>query len=178
MQWLVDRSWSLFLDRDGVVNVKIENAYVRNVDEFAFLSGSAETIAKASALFGRIFIVTNQQGIGKGLMTESNLYDVHDYMCRSVESLGGKIDKCYFAPQLVQEKSEMRKPGTGMALMAKADFPEIDFEKSIMVGDSDTDIEFGKKLGMKTVKIDAELKDDSGADLCLRSLSELMNWIR
>lgn len=177
MHWSVDRSWTLFLDRDGVVNVRIENAYVRNVDEFTFLPSSAETIAKASTKFGRIFIVTNQQGIGKGLMTESNLSDVHDYMCRTVESMGGKIDKCYFAPQLAQENSEMRKPGTGMALMAKADFPEVDFEKSIMVGDSDSDIEFGKKLGMKTVKIDADLKDESGADLCLRSLSELMNWV-
>ena len=178
MHWSVDRSWTLFLDRDGVVNVRIENAYVRNVDEFTFLPGSAETIAKASTKFGRIFIVTNQQGIGKGLMTESNLSDVHDYMCRTVESMGGKIDECYFAPQLAQENSEMRKPGTGMALMAKADFPEVDFEKSIMVGDSDSDIEFGKKLGMKTVKIDADLKDESGADLCLRSLSELMNWVQ
>jgi histidinol-phosphate phosphatase family protein len=178
MHWSVDKSWTLFLDRDGVVNVRLENAYVRNVDEFEFLPGSAEFIAQASKIFGHIFIVTNQQGIGKGLMSESNLLDVHDYMCRSIESLGGKVDKCYFAPQLAEEKSEMRKPGIGMALLAKAEFPQLSFEKSIMVGDSDSDIEFGKKLGMKTVKIDPDLNDDSGADICLSRLNELMNWIQ
>ena len=86
-------------------------------------------------------------------MKRSDVQAIHNHIIRSIHDLGGRIDTIYFAPQLKEENSPMRKPGIGMALQAKKDFPEIDFEKSIMVGDSMSDMEFGKKAGMKTVFI-------------------------
>ena len=70
-----------------------------------------------------------------------------------VQQAGGRIDAIYHAPKLAQENSEMRKPNIGMALKAKKQFPEIEFQKSIMVGDSMSDIEFGKKAKMHTFLI-------------------------
>jgi D-glycero-alpha-D-manno-heptose 1-phosphate guanylyltransferase len=149
----IDNTWTLFLDRDGVINKVIENDYVRDLDQFEWLDGAQQTLAKLSNMFGRTIIVSNQQGIGKGLMTTHHLETIHDHLLKTISRLGGKIDRIYFAPQLKQENSPMRKPATGMAVQAKKDFPEIDFSKSIMIGDSISDMEFGKKAGMKTVFI-------------------------
>ncbi|MBK9733068.1 MAG: HAD family hydrolase [Chitinophagaceae bacterium] len=149
----IDKSWTLFLDRDGVLNKKIDDDYVRSIDQFEWLPGVPQAIKKLSGLFGRIIIITNQQGVGKGLMMKEDVESIHTNIIESVKITGGRIDAVYYAPQLKSENSEYRKPNIGMALQAKKDFPEIDFSKSIMVGDSMSDIEFGKKAGMKTVFI-------------------------
>lgn len=149
----VDKSWTLFLDRDGVLNRKIEGDYVRNLSQFEWLPGVQESLVKLSRQFGKVIIVSNQQGVGKGLMTKNDVETIHDYIIKTIHDLGGRIDRIYFAPQLTEENSPMRKPGTGMALQARKDFPDIDFSKSVMVGDSMSDMEFGKAAGMKTVFI-------------------------
>lgn len=82
MKWGIDHTWTLFLDRDGVINERLMGAYVRSIDEFKFLQEIPETIAQLSTIFGRVIVVTNQQGIGKGLMTERNLEEVHAYIDR------------------------------------------------------------------------------------------------
>lgn len=174
MLWGIDKNWTLFLDRDGVINVRIFDDYIKQIEEFQFLEGVPESIAAFSKIFNHVFVVTNQQGIGKGLMTESNLFEIHDYMCSEIKTHGGIIAACYHAPELSSENSVLRKPSSGMALKAKKDFPSIDFEKSVMIGDSDSDIEFGKRLGMKTVKISNESNDSSKADLYVTSLQEFL----
>ncbi len=169
-----DASWTLFLDRDGVINVRKMGGYILTVEEFIFLPEAAEAIAYFSGIFKHVFVVTNQQGIGKGLMTERNLSDIHAYMMESVEKKGGKISASYFAPELKNENSTMRKPNPGMAFKAKEEFPEIDFSKAIMVGDTDSDIKFGQNIGMKTVRILTEEPVGIEADLTVSSLKELM----
>ena len=144
--------WSLFLDRDGVINEKLEGDYVKNWDEFTFKMGSLEAIRDFSKIFSRIFIVTNQRGVGLGVMTEKSLNEIHEKMLSEMTKQSGKIDKVYYCTN-VDHHAECRKPNVGMGLKAKQDFPEIEFSKSIMVGDSISDMEFGKKLGMKTVYI-------------------------
>jgi histidinol-phosphate phosphatase family protein len=98
-------------------------------------------------------VVTNQQGIGKKMMQESTLHEIHKYMKSEVENAGGRIDAIYFCPDLKHSKSLYRKPNVGMGLLAKRQFPEIHFKQSVMVGDTISDMTFGKKLGMKTVFI-------------------------
>ncbi|MBL0047732.1 MAG: HAD family hydrolase [Bacteroidetes bacterium] len=171
-----DASWTLFLDRDGVINRKIENDYVKKTDNFHFIDGVTEAIKLFAKKFNRIVIVTNQQGIGKGLFTEAQLASVHQYMLTAIMNNGGRIDRIYFCPALASDNSDFRKPNTGMALQAKRDFPEIDFTKSLMVGDSISDMEFGKKLGMKTVFISAAKTKNSQSNIIdweLKSLAEL-----
>ena len=149
----IDSSWTLFLDRDGVINRKRENDYVKNWGEFEFLPGVPEAIKKLSGKFNRVIIVTNQQGIGKGVFTAEALNETHGKMLSEITGAGGRIDKIYYCPSLASENHPDRKPGCGMGLKAKNDFPEIDFKRSIIVGDSITDMEFGRALGMVTVFI-------------------------
>ncbi len=148
-----DKSWTLFLDRDGVINERIVDDYVKNPSEFDFLPGVLQAIKIFTSIFGNIFIVTNQQGIGKGIMSVDDLKQIHDAMKHSINVQGGRIRKIYYSPYPASDNHITRKPNTGMALQAKEDFPEVDFSKSVMIGDMEKDIEFGKKLGMVTVFI-------------------------
>lgn len=172
--WLkeINRSWTLFLDRDGVINARKIGNYVTNVSEFQFLPGVKEAISFFTNRFFKILVVTNQQGIGKGIMSECNLLEIHRYMQDELKKSNGIIDKCYFAPELKSELNSLRKPNKGMALLAKKDFPEIDFNKSIMVGDTDSDILFGKNLGMKTIRIKTVETINLEADITVNSLQE------
>ena len=147
---------TLFLDRDGVINVKLEERYVRNSNEFEFMQGALVAISKLSKLFKRILIVTNQQGIGKGIMTEDDLNLLHSFMTSEIGKLNGKIDKIYFCPHLDTENCNCRKPNPGMINQAIADFPEIDRQNSYLIGDSDSDIEAGNRVNLNTVKVDNE----------------------
>jgi histidinol-phosphate phosphatase family protein len=149
----IDTSWTLFLDRDGVINKKLDGDYVKTIDEFEFLPYALESIKLFSSHFHRVVIVTNQQGISKRLMTEDDLHKVHQHLLQEVQNFGGRIDAIYHAPQLAEENSIMRKPNIGMALQAKEEFPSIDFKKSIMVGDSISDMEFAKNANMFAVLI-------------------------
>lgn len=171
----IDRTWTLFLDRDGVINKKRDNDYVKSLDELEILPRIPETLAALSALFGRIVVVTNQQGIGKGLMTEDHLAEIHGHLLQKVTQAGGRIDAFYHAPQLKQENSPLRKPEIGMALRAQADFPEIDFKKSVMVGDSPSDIEFAQKAGMLPVLVTDQASEER---YTVRSLHDLQQTLR
>jgi histidinol-phosphate phosphatase family protein len=175
--WNIDASWTLFLDRDGVINERIMSGYVKAIDEFHFLGGVKEAIKEFTSIFQYIFVVTNQQGIAKELMTERNLSDIHAYMQSEVEKVGGKIDKCYYAPGIASPKNELRKPKPGMAYLAQRQFPNVDFSKAIMVGDSDSDIVFGKNLGMKTVRVATVEPIGFEADFTVESLQEFAKWI-
>lgn len=167
--------WTLFLDRDGVINRRIIDGYVTCPDEFVFLDRAPESIALLSRLFKRIIVVTNQQGIGKGLYSVNDLNHIHAKMIAGVERAGGKICAVYFAPQLKSENSPMRKPGIGMALKAREDFPEIDFSKSVMVGDSESDMEFARAAGMYSVYCGET--DSPAADMNFKSLSAFASYL-
>ena len=149
----IDKSWTLFLDRDGVINKKLDDDYVKHWGEFEFLPGVLEAIAGFSNIFGRIVVVTNQRCIAKGIITKEQLDTLHKRMVQEIELAGGRIDKIYHCPHNIEDGCNCRKPGTGMALQAKNDFPEIDFHKSILIGDSPSDMEMARKSGMVAVFI-------------------------
>ncbi len=168
----INKSWTLFLDRDGVINKKLDNDYVKHWMDFEFIDGVHDAMKILNGKFGHIVVVTNQQGIGKGYYRTEDLDIIHKNMVYEINYLGGRIDKVYFSPHLDSLNHPTRKPGTGMGLAAKNDFPAIDFNKSIIVGDSMSDMEFGKALGMKTVFISEEKRNDSKIDFNFPSLVE------
>ncbi|MDR2410502.1 MAG: HAD family hydrolase [Bacteroidales bacterium] len=139
---------TLFLDRDGVINKLRINDYVKKWEEFEFLPGVLDALRLLSKQFKRIIVVTNQRGVGKGMMTEDMLQNIHDKMIAAIENAGGRIDKVYYCTA-ISENDPDRKPNTGMALQAKKDFPDIDFSKSAVIGDSESDKIFAQKTGMK-----------------------------
>ena len=175
--WNIDASWTLFLDRDGVINQRKMGGYITSKSEFAFEEGVLDAIAFFDKVFQHIFVVTNQQGIGKGIMTEADLLDIHRFMVEKIDENGGRITQCYFAPELKNAENSTRKPSSAMAVRAKSEFQTIDFEKSIMVGDTDTDILFGKSLQMKTVRIQTVEPIKVEADVTVNSLIELAHLI-
>lgn len=150
----------IFLDRDGVINMERPDDYVKNPSEFIFIDGALEAISLLSKKFDNIFIITNQRGIGRGIMNTDDLNDIHDYMLSEIRKNGGDISQIYFCAD-VKSTSINRKPNTGMAFRVIEDYPSVIFSESIMIGNSRSDIEFGKKLGMYTVLVgDKYLKSD------------------
>lgn len=137
----IDTSWTLFLDRDGVINEDHVGGYTLSIEEFRLYDGVKSAMAQFARQFGRIVICTNQRCIGRGLLTEQGLSDIHDYLLELITPAGGRIDHFYFAKELSDE-DPLRKPNPGMAMAAQRDYPEIDLEKSIMVGNNPSDMEF------------------------------------
>ena len=145
---------TLFLDRDGVINVKLDGQYVKNTEEFEFMIGAETAISKLSKIFNRILIVTNQQGIAKGIMSVQDLDFLHQHMLFELKKTGGAVDKVYYCPHLASENCNCRKPNPGLIQQAIIDFPEIKIDNSYLIGDSDTDIIAGNMMGLITVKVD------------------------
>ena len=144
---------TLFLDRDGVINQKLEGRYVTNFNEFVFVKNSDLAIRKLHKIFKRILIVTNQQGIGQGIMTEDDLNLLHLQMQRKLNPDFDLIAKIYFCPCLEGDSCNCRKPKTGMLEEAKLAFPEIIIKNSFLIGDSESDIQAGNKFGLKTINV-------------------------
>lgn len=162
--------WTIFLDRDGVINERIVGGYVSETDQFIFTKGAIKSIVKLSKSFGRIIVVTNQQAIGLGKITRKKVDNINDYMLRCIENEGGKIDGIYVCGMKKSEVNNCRKPNTELAQQAKMDFPEIDFNKSIMIGDSISDIEFGNNLSMKTILITSKEEEK------LENCNVIVDW--
>ncbi len=159
----IDQSWTLFLDRDGVINHEKHLDYIHSWDEFSFYDGVLESMKIFATRFNRIIVVTNQKGVGKGLTKLENLHLIHQNMKSEIQSHGGRIDAIYFCSDL-DDNSPNRKPNPGMGLQAKHDFPEINLDCSIMVGNTLSDMGFGRNLGAYTVFLpttrpDVDLQD-------------------
>jgi len=143
----IDKSWTLFLDRDGVINVDHVGGYTLSVQEFRLYDGVIEAMAQFSRQFGHIVVCTNQRCIGRGLLSEQGLLEIHRYLLKLIEPAGGRIDHFYYAKE-VSDEDPMRKPHPGMALLALQDYPGIDLNKSIMVGNNPSDMEFAINAGI------------------------------
>jgi histidinol-phosphate phosphatase family protein len=178
---LIDQRWTLFLDRDGVINQEKENSYVFHYGEFVFYDQVKEALQICASVFGRIIIVTNQRGVGKGMMTAEDLQLIHDKMIAEIVLAGGRIDRIYYADSLRDDHPD-RKPNPGMAFAAKNDFPEIDFSRALMVGNNLSDMEFGRNAGMYTVFLtttdpDQPLPHDA-IDLAFNSLYDFVKHLQ
>lgn len=173
---------TLFLDRDGVINQRVPGDYIKSPDEFVPVPGLAEAMRLLSSQFDLIVVVTNQQGIGKGLMGEMELANVHLRMRQLATAEGGRIDAVYHCPHRREANCACRKPATGMAWHALQDFPDMDIENAWMVGDSAADMEFADRLGVRKVLIRGKLEEldllaKTPVDFAFDSLLEFARFI-
>ena len=141
----IDKSWTLFIDRDGVINHEKEADYIHTWDEFHFYEGAKEAMKIFNQVFGTIILVTNQRGVAKGLTQISDLKLIHKNMLSEIETAGGRIDRTYFCADM---EGPNRKPNPGMGLQAMKDFPGIDISKTMMIGNTLSDMQFGRNLGV------------------------------
>jgi len=146
---------ALFLDRDGVINK--DKGYISDPKDFEILPGAIEGLLRFQKAGFFLVIITNQGGIGLGYYTKEDFYRVNLHMLKQLSAAGVYIDKLYFCPHSIKEKCRCRKPGIGMIRRAQKELPVI-MEKSLLVGDKETDIRAGKKAGLKTCLISSGKK--------------------
>lgn len=146
---------ALFLDRDGVVNV--DHAYVHRREDFDFIDGIFALCRTARARGYRVFVVTNQAGIGRGYYSEDDFHALTGWMLERFAAEGAPIDQVYFCPYHPEHgigryklDSPMRKPGPGMILQAAREH-DIELGASVLVGDMDTDMQAGQAAGVGTL---------------------------
>lgn len=144
---------TVFLDRDGVINAKAaEGDYVKSWAEFRLLPGAARAIGLLSAAGCRVIVVTNQRGIARGILTEPRLADIHYRMRCELARWGGRVDAIYHCPH-ERGQCACRKPATGMLERAQRDLPGLEFERSVLIGDSLSDLECGAAAGCAVILV-------------------------
>jgi D-glycero-D-manno-heptose 1,7-bisphosphate phosphatase len=153
------------LDRDGVVNEKApEGRYVTSWAEFRLLPGVPEAIARLNRAGLRVIVVSNQRGVALGLYSAGDVEAIHAVLQNTLQASEARVDAFYFCPH-DKKQCDCRKPLPGMFEQARRDFPDIEAQTSVMIGDSLSDIEFGQRLGMRTIFIEGDReRQKSGAD--------------
>ena len=139
----------VFLDRDGVINKKIENGYVLDWKDFIFLPDVEKAIRMINEKKVPVIVVSNQACVGKGLITGQKLDEINARMASVLEKKGAHIDDIYVCPHRKDENCDCRKPKTGLFKQAAGKY-DIDFQGSWFIGDSLEDMEAGQNAGCKT----------------------------
>lgn len=143
----------VFLDRDGVINKKAPKAdYVKKWEEFEFIPGAIEGMKYLSQNGYQIYIITNQAGIARGMMTEEDLADIHKKLKEELSKHGIKIEAIYHCPHGWDENCDCRKPKPGMFFQAAREH-DIDLSKTIFIGDDERDKIAGDAAGLKTILV-------------------------
>jgi D-glycero-D-manno-heptose 1,7-bisphosphate phosphatase len=146
----------VFLDRDGVLNRKLpEGAYVSDWAQFEWLPGVVEAIARMNRAGLTVIVVSNQRGIALGRLSVEQLERIHVQMRNHLVRHGARLDAIYYCPH-DRGECHCRKPDIGLFEQATKDFPEINAGNSAVIGDSLSDIQAGRRLGMRTIFIQGE----------------------
>ena len=143
---------AVFLDRDGVLNPHIPGGYLLAADEVVVLPGVARAVRRLNDAGLPVIVISNQQGVGKGLMTRGDLQAIERRMGEALaHEAGARIDRCYYSTELASANSPRRKPAPGMLLEAAGDFG-LTLAHTVFAGDSPTDIRAGHAAGVgKTI---------------------------
>ncbi len=142
---------TIFLDRDGVINEN-RSDYVKSWDEFRFLPGAREAIARLTRAGHRIVVCSNQAGIARGLIAQETVEEIHRRMIAGIVEMGGLIEKIYYCPHARDANCSCRKPRPGQLLRARDELG-IDLNDAIFIGDSITDIRAGQAAGVYSMLV-------------------------
>lgn len=163
---------AVFFDRDGIVNFRIVGEYINKEENFHFISDFLEVFPKIKSLGYLAILVSNQKGVGKGLMTSEELQNIHNYMTQKLREItGDTFDDVFYCTDVSTDNSPYLKPNPGMLLEAVEKW-NIDIRNSWMVGDSYKDILAGKRVGVKTVLIGIPEETNVEPDFAFTSLIE------
>ncbi len=141
---------TIFLDRDGTLNP--DPGYINDLNHFKFFPFTLDALKKLSKVCNRFCIVTNQSGIGRGLIKQEKLDEIHDYIRIEFEKHQIRLLDIYVCPDHPDHATTDRKPETGMFEAAALNY-NIDLNRSLMIGDAGSDIEAGTKLEMDTMLV-------------------------
>lgn len=135
----------VFLDRDGVIN-RDSDRFIKDVSEFIFLPRSLDAFRLLTENGIDVIIISNQSGIGRGIIAPRNLETIHRFLIESVEKTGGRIRDIFFCPHAPSDQCDCRKPKPGLILKAR-DIYGLALSETAMVGDKAIDIECGRNAG-------------------------------
>lgn len=171
--WYILADKVVFLDRDGVINIKAKSHdYIKKWQEFRFLPLVAQSIKSLNVNGYKVVIISNQRGVARECMTMDDVNDIHVHMCSALRQKGAKIDSIFVCPH-AEGTCECRKPKIGLFLQAEK-YYSVDKQNSYMIGDSKSDIEAGRNYGVHTIAINKDLLD---ADFRCDNLSEAVKYI-
>jgi len=164
---------TVFMDRDGVVNEKMpEGRYVTNWGEFQVGPGVVGAIRQLNEAGLRVVVISNQRGVALGLYSSEDVLAIHAEFERMLQSFGAHVDGFYFCPH-DKDQCNCRKPLPGLFEQAEKDIPQISATSSVMIGDSASDIEFGRRLGMGTIFIEGNPERQKAGSEVARELADL-----
>jgi histidinol-phosphate phosphatase family protein len=168
---------AVFFDRDGVVNVSPGDGYVLRWEDFQFAPGIIGALALCRERGYATILVTSQQGVGKGLMTQDALNDLHARMQEELDGHGAALDGIYACTHLAGTCT-CRKPSAAMILQAQADHG-LDLPRSWLVGDHDRDIQMAINASVpRTVRILSQHEPRVQAEFTLAETGELAALLR
>jgi rfaE bifunctional protein nucleotidyltransferase chain/domain len=150
---------AVFLDRDGTINEETE--YLHRPEQMRFLPNALEGIKRFQDMGFRIVIVTNQPGIGLGYFSKEDFFKVNKAMLSGFSKAGIMVDKIYFCPHSKSEGCDCRKPGQALIRRAQDEL-NIDLEQSFIIGDKTSDLETGRRAGMRKILIQTGFKGSDG----------------
>ncbi len=147
---------AVLLDRDGVLNKKPPKAsYVTKPEEFKWIPGSINAVRLLKEAGYMVYVVSNQAGIARGLMTQKDLNDIHSRMKWDLAQGGAGVDDIYVCPHGWDEGCQCRKPNPGMLFNAQRDH-DLDLSKTIFIGDDPRDKQAGDAAGCPTLIVSSE----------------------
>lgn len=141
------RRRAVFLDRDGVLNVYLPGDYVKRPEELVLLGEAAAGVRALNALGLPVFVISNQQGVAKGLMSAADLDRVDAALHAALAAAGARVERSYYCPHGASEACACRKPLPGLLLQAAADH-DLDLAGSFFVGDTETDAQASRAAGV------------------------------
>jgi D-glycero-D-manno-heptose 1,7-bisphosphate phosphatase len=169
----------VFLDRDGVINEVLSDRvkFVNKPEDFYLLDGVGQAIKSFNEAGYKVFVVTNQGGVGLGFMEETVLLEIHTKMAGDLETFGAAIDDIAYCPHKPKTGCACRKPMPKM-ILDLAEKHQVDLTKSYMIGDREPDIEAGKQAGVQTILIGERTdQQEVGADMCFSDLFSAAEWV-
>lgn len=177
---------ALFLDRDGTLVV--ERGYITAVEDIELLPGVAGAVAAAAAAGWKVFVVTNQGAVAKGLITEDELAEINQRMLMMLGAEGAMLDGIYCCPHHPEGtvpdyaiECSCRKPRPGLLEQAASEHG-IDLAASVMVGDTLRDLEAARAAGAGAILVltghgAATVREAHGADFVAPTLAEAVAWL-
>jgi D-glycero-D-manno-heptose 1,7-bisphosphate phosphatase len=167
---------TVFLDRDGTINVKAaEGEYITSPAELVLLPGAAKAVAALNAAGLRTVLVTNQRWLSQEAADPAHFAAVQDRLEHLLADQGARLDAAYHCPHAAGA-CDCRKPGPGMLLRAAAEH-SFDLAESVMIGDSDIDVMAGKSAGAATILLRSGGEDAVDADIVVDDLAAAVELI-
>lgn len=139
---------TIFLDRDGTINATCAEWW--KIDAWAFIDGAPEALALLQQHGFALALVTNQSGVARNLYTTGDVGALHAHMNKLLAAYGVSIDAIAICPHGAHERCACRKPASGMRDSIERSLGAIDYTRSWMIGDKESDIGFGAAIGVRT----------------------------